>query len=321
MAQETTIEWCDATSNPLKYRDRATGETVWGCLKTSPGCAHCYSEAIAQRFDRGGPYTRATMDGLEPFLDDKELRQLLRSKKLTGKRVFLGDMTDVFGEWVPDELLDRLFAVMALRPDVTFQILTKRAERTARYYARLTEMQDRGLVRFIESPFAAALRDVSRLAGHPLPGNAPLMVIDNWPLKNLWLGVSVENQAAADERIPHLLATPAGVRFLSCEPLLGPVDLTPWIDFDKGFGAGWEAVADDGATRYYRPPIHWVICGCESGHGRRPMEEAWATSLAQQCETAGVAFFMKQMMVDGKVSGVVADFPRQLQVRCFPDAE
>src|SRR5262245_8975140 len=123
--QPTSIQWTDYTSNPIKYRRKSDGKTVWGCVKVSPGCAHCYAEAIALRFDRGKVFNAANMEELEPFTDEDELRTLLTSKKLSGKRVFVGDMTDVFGEWIPDKMLDRLFAVFALRPDVTFQVLTK----------------------------------------------------------------------------------------------------------------------------------------------------------------------------------------------------
>jgi protein gp37 len=134
----TSIEWTDLIANPLKHRDNKTGAVVWACVKTSPGCAHCYSEAIAHHYDRGGPFTRSKLDGLTPFLDTKELRHLLNAKTIGGKPVagskcFLGDMTDVFGEWVPNELLDRLVAAIAMRPDVTFQILTKRADRMRAY--------------------------------------------------------------------------------------------------------------------------------------------------------------------------------------------
>src|SRR4051812_14758294 len=119
--QKTNIEWTatprpDGTlepgysANPLKYRD-AAGNVVWGCVKTSPGCAHCYAETLAKRYGRGGPFTAATMRGLTPFLDEKELHRMLTYKPAAGKKCFVGDMTDVFGEWVPDELLDRLFAV------------------------------------------------------------------------------------------------------------------------------------------------------------------------------------------------------------------
>src|SRR5438128_1214868 len=134
MAQATGIEWTDASSNPLKYRD-AKGRVVWACVKVSSGCANCYAEALARRFNRGDTFTRGHMEGLTPFVDEREITRLLVARSLAGKRVFACDMTDLFGEWVPDELIDRILAAMVLRPDVTFQVLTKRAERMARYFA------------------------------------------------------------------------------------------------------------------------------------------------------------------------------------------
>jgi protein gp37 len=285
--KRTDIEWTanvlpDGTttpglsSNPIQFRD-ATGRVVWACVKKSSGCANCYAEAIALRFERGGPFTRATMEGLTPFLDEKELRHILTAKTIdkrpvAGSRCFLGDMTDVFGEWVPDALLDRLFAAIALRPDVTFQVLTKRADRMAAYFAA----------------GEAAIRERwGTEACDPAVGNSPCAcnIVDDcaWPLPNLWLGASVENQAAADERIPHLLATPAAVRFLSCEPLLGPIHLWPYRNGDG------KVVVTQGID------CDWVIVGGESGPGARPMAVEWARGLVRQCQAAGTAVFVKQL--------------------------
>jgi protein gp37 len=347
MANETGIEWCDFSSNPLKYRD-AAGKTVWACVKCSSGCANCYSEAIAQRFERGGPYTKAVTEKVTPFLDDKELLTLLKSKKLAGKRVFLGDMTDVFGEWVPDELLDQLFCVLALRRDVTFQLLTKRAERMSAYWNTPNRRQSiaahsmalsNGLAARAKS-HAGRLTMAEFEAAFMLPG----------PFGNLWLGCSVENQAAADERIPHLLRTPAAVRFLSCEPLLGPVDLEAWLWASGSSTAGpWkypsgrtEPGRGVGGQMMSRKPareLHWCIIGGESGPGARPMQLEWARALVAQCKTAGVACFVKQLGADpvsllslplvrpdgerlrDKKGGDPEEWPSDLRVREFPNAE
>lgn len=210
MAQATSIEWTDFTANPLKYRDKETGRVVWACVKHSPGCGHCYAESLALRYGRGGPFTKAEMAKVEPFLDEKELGQLLKSPKLIGKRCFIGDMTDVFGDLVPDAFLVELFAVFAARPDVTFQVLTKRADRMR----KLLNRSD------FDEAMAQAIGDLE------LSDEQHDAAIDSsWPLPNVWLGCSVENQEQADKRIPALLATPAAVRFLSCEPLLGPIRL------------------------------------------------------------------------------------------------
>lgn len=224
MPNKTAIQWTDYTSNPLRYRD-AQGRDVWACVRVSPGCAHCYAATLARRYGRGGAFTADEMAGLEPYLDDRELRRLLRSKALDGRRVFVCDMTDCFGEWVSDSLLDRLFAVFALRPDVTFQVLTKRPERMLRY---LTDESPCGP--WEGAPPASRASRIGWAAQDAL-GEARMIdeFMPDWPLPNVWLGVSCEYQRQADARIPLLLETPAVVRFLSCEPLLGPLDLRRYL--------------------------------------------------------------------------------------------
>lgn len=295
---KTDIHWTTFSANPLRYRRKSDGKVVWACVKESPGCANCYSEAIALRFDRGKLFNRKNMEELEPFLDEKELHEMLTRKtcggvKVDGSRCFLNDMTDMFGEWVSDDLLDRMFAVMALRSGVTWQLLTKHPARMAEYLNRLAEMQSHGLAHFLGTPFAQALCLASHAAGHLLPQNAPLAVLDNWPLKNIHAGTSVEDQQRADERIPHLLRCPAAVRFLSVEPLLGPVDL----DLDPKFAPTgtisrqcWPLDNTNG------PRIGWVIVGGESGSGARarPCDLAWIHSVVGQCRAARVPCFVKQ---------------------------
>jgi protein gp37 len=131
MVQRTSIAWTDLTSNPLKYRHKPTGKVVWACVKCSAGCAHCYSEALALRYKRGRPYTVANIQDVTPFLCPGECRRVLTRRESRGQRVFLCDMTDLFGEWVPTKLIHQLFGVMKQRGDVTFQILTKRPQRIA----------------------------------------------------------------------------------------------------------------------------------------------------------------------------------------------
>ena len=294
----TNIEWTDFSTNPLKYRDRRTGAVVWGCVKHSSGCANCYAEQIALRFNRGGPFTRAQMEHLEPFLDEKELRHILTAKTIGGQsvsggRAFVSDMTDVFGEWVPDELLDRLFAVMALRKDVTFQILTKRPERMAEYLTRQMGPNGYEGERWCEdSPrsLCMLLLEAQRIRREMY--DDPYLPSFPWPLPNVHLGTSVENQAAADERIPHLLATPVAVRFLSVEPLLGPVDL-PFNNCNPCNPGDPSACLVNASGCGCR--IDWVIVGGESGTGARPMQIEWARDLVRQCKATGVPVFVKQM--------------------------
>lgn len=260
---KTGIEWTDYTSNPVKFRD-GDCNVVWGCVHASPGCQHCYAETLAKRYGRGGPFSVPTMNGLTPYLDDAELRRMLTYKPASGKRCFVGDMTDIFGEWVPDELLDRLFAVMALRTDVTWQVLTKRAARMQAYCKTLGRHHEVDRV----SLAAEAILPTG-------PGFMWDLVDGGWALPNVWLGVSVEDQERADERIPLLLQTPAAVRFISAEPLLGGIDIAKHRPGALG--------------------LHWAIIGGESGGGARPCCIWWIENLIRQCHDAGISPFVKQV--------------------------
>ena len=235
MSDKTKIEWTDATWNP-----------VTGCTKVSEGCDHCYAETIAHRFAG----TAAYPNGFDVTLRPERLDQPLRWQR--PRRIFVNSMSDLFHKDVPDEYIARVFAVMALAPHHTFQVLTKRPGRM------------RSLLN--SQAFRQALDE--ELWGYGVAETA-------WPLPNVWLGTSVENQKWADVRIPQLLATPAAVRFLSCEPLLGPVDLFAW-NIDRG------------------ARVDWVIVGGESGPHARPMHPDWARHLRDDCLTAGIAFHFKQ---------------------------
>ena len=227
--QPTDIEWADYAFNPLRAIDSETGKVGWACQKVSDGCKNCYAEAINKRFGTGQPFSATGMKRVKVVLDDQRIAAALKfriPKGFKGKagdgrpKVFVCDMTDIFGDWVPFDLIDKLFAVMALRPDVTFQILTKRPERMTAYLEQATATDN-------------LQEEMDRLTleeeGEPFAFN---QIADGgcWPLPNVWLGTSVENQQAADERIPHLLKCPASVRFLSCEPLLEDVDLANAYD-------------------------------------------------------------------------------------------
>jgi protein gp37 len=212
----------------------------------------------------------------EVRFNDKVLLDPLKWKR--PRKIFVCAHGDLFHENVPDEWIDRVFAVMALAPQHVFQVLTKRPERMRAYFADpLTETRVR------------LLRDLQRQTG----GQIAELMSPLLPLPNVWLGVSVEDQQRADERIPVLLATRAAVRWLSCEPLLGPVDL--------------EYVADDGTAEVhalsgehvfselpYGRRLDWVVAGGESGPGARPMHPDWARSLRDQCAAAKVPFLFKQ---------------------------
>lgn len=251
----TKIEWTDETWNP-----------VTGCTKVSEGCDHCYAETIAHRFTG----TKAYPNGFDVTLRPERLDQPLRWKR--PRKVFVNSMSDLFHKDVPDDYIARVFAIMALAPQHTFQILTKRPGRAC---SLLGSWDFRIMV----------YDHIVAIAGGVEHDEV-------WPLPNVWLGTSVESQKWADVRIPLLLDTPAAVRFLSCEPLLGPVELSPWlwegVQYPVDYGTGIE---------YDRAPAHlldWVICGGESGPGARPMHPDWARSLRDQCQATTVPFHFKQ---------------------------
>lgn len=242
---KTKIEWADYSSNPIRAIRKSDGKKGWWCSHTSPGCEHCYAETINNRFGNQVDYKAQNQNQIEFFLDEKELAKF--AKVPAGKKVFVEDMADLFHEGIPDEMIWKVFRAMAHAPQVIFQVLTKRAERMM------------GLVPKIRG----ALPD---------------------RLNRVWLGVSCEDQKTADERIPLLLQTPAAVRFISAEPLLGPIDLRKWTLAEHGrrqIGA--------------QPGMHWVIVGGESGPHARPCNIEWIRSIVKQCRAAGVPVFCKQL--------------------------
>ena len=263
----TAIEWTDVTWNPTT-----------GCDRVSPGCDNCYALALAARlramgtakYQRDGdPRTSGPGFGVTVHPDVVNLP--LRWRK--PRRVFVNSMGDIFHDQVPTPWLAEVFAVMAATPRHTFQVLTKR-------HARMWSV--------LNSPeFADAVRD--RAVGKGAEAWS-------WPLPNVWLGVSTENQHWADIRVPALLQTPAAVRFISAEPLLGPVNLTRavWtMGYQRGHGLTASYVHTGPCCQRFHG-IDWVIAGGESGPGARPMHPDWIRALRDQCQSAGVPFFFKQ---------------------------
>ena len=303
MGAKTGIEWTDATWNP-----------ILGCSRVSEGCRNCYAESIAGRFGQTDEGKKPTVyDGLTqivhspqrrgPVAGDPERKtgqavwtgKIVETKQLlqplswrTPKRVFVNSMSDLFHENVTDEQRDRIFAVMALCPQHTFQVLTKRPERMKAYIERNRRSNPNNTSKAFAGAILEVLDEWGRATG-ALPCDF------RWPLPNVWLGVSVENQAAADERIPLLLQTPAAVRFLSCEPLLGPVSLEE-LPSASGIGRYLDALSNAGVDSgaIISSKLDWIICGGESGPHARPMHPDWARSLRDQCQAAGVPFFFKQ---------------------------
>jgi protein gp37 len=240
-----------------------------------------------------GKNKRAIWTG-EGRLDSGKLAKPLHWKK--PRRIFVNSMSDLFYEEFTNEQIAAVFGVMAACPRHTFQVLTKRARRMREWFQWVSEYGT-----------ARALRRCGNAAeGHGAPIYKPLRkgrspwndATTTWPPPNIWLGVSVENQEAADERIPYLVATPAAVRFLSCEPLLDSLDLRH-VQHERTFEVD-ALTGDHGFTRPLAgrgPGIDWVIAGCESGPGARPCQVDWLRSLRDQCRTTGVRFFLKQATV------------------------
>lgn len=270
MADGTKIEWADASWNPIRARNKATGKIGWHCEHKNEACRHCYAEGFNLRLGTGFAFRRQDRDAVEIFLDEKMLTQPLHWKR--PRRIFVCSMTDLFAEFVTDEMIDRIIAIAGLCPQHQFLALTKRPDRARGYLCRLDQEPERDTVK----------RLAAAMPPHPWPRFDAITV----PLPNLWLGTSIHDQPSADEFVPQLLAAPVAIRFLSYEPALGPVDLRR-IPVDD---VGRERTAD--GWRF--PPIHWVIAGGESGPNARPMHPDWTRSLRDQCAGAGVPFFFKQ---------------------------
>ena len=299
MGQNTGIEWTDATWNPVR-----------GCTRVSEGCRNCYAERVAARFsDAGQPYHGFAERGRPGSKWTGAVAAIpaqiaLPFRWQKPRRIFVNSMSDLFHEALPDHIIDEIFAVMALNPQHIFQVLTKRADRMRDYMSRRETAgqfgPDRhGSILRACSPFLTTYRlaDPKRPELWTPQGRCKALEFA-WPLPNVWLGVSVEHQEAADERIPHLLQTPAAKRFLSCEPLLGPVDL---MNDGNGPLCGQEPtfaeIKGPNAIHFLRhggPRVDWVIAGGESGPAARPSHPDWFRALRDQCVAASVPFFFKQ---------------------------
>lgn len=333
MGDKSKIEWCDATWNPIV-----------GCSRVSAGCENCYAEKVAYRFKHITKFENVVCEDKPKwnnsvFFDDKALEMPLRWKK--PRRIFVCSMGDLFHKNVPDEWIDKVFAIMALCPQHTFMVLTKRPERMREYFNNLyickTVMTAAARVRCLLNPRRhsqnfASLRQIAwtyegGAANQLFKMKEPDRVYPSWvkwPLPNLWLGVSVEDQDSAVDRIPYLLDTPAAVRFVSVGPLLGPIDLTSikilpkfWprnyhtktiVDNAKpeiiteininsinggiNFGATNHMGGCCGSTSFGK--LDWVIAEGETGINARATHPDWVRKLRDDCEIADVAFFFKQ---------------------------
>lgn len=301
MAQKTDIEWTDNTWNPVR-----------GCSRVSEGCRNCYAEIMAARFSGPGQWGEGLAEIVrkpDGAIDHRWTGKLVAAPEhvllapLKWKKprlVFVNSTSDLFHENVPDDLIDRVFAVMALTPHITYQVLTKRPERMLKYMQRRNPNG--------HHPFM----DQAALMAMTGAWNTPALDLRVEALPNVWLGVSIEDQATADTRIPYLLETPAAIRFVSAEPLLGGIDLeSAWhgetaLNLECWGDCCWcergkpplhncrRGRQDNAEIQKGRSGLDWVICGGESGPGARPMHPEWARQLRDQCADAGVQFFFKQ---------------------------
>lgn len=317
MSQNTGIQWTDATWNPIR-----------GCSRVSEGCRNCYAERMAARFNgKGMPYEglairseittsktfkSSSWTGEVRFIEE-HLEDPLHWKK--PRRIFVNSMSDLFHEKVSDAVITTIFDVMNRSRRHTFQILTKRPKR---------------MMEFL-SEYPPGLKDSMKILRSQMP------------LPNVWLGVSVEDQKTADERIPLLLQTPAAVRFISYEPALGPV--TP-----RGITKGWCPTHDFPGGFCHGPckddvRLDWVIVGGESGPGARPFYIQWARDIIGQCKEAGIPVFLKQLgaqpfdvckkehclepvrkhnsvfPLKDRKGGDWSEWPEDLRVREFPECQ
>ena len=279
MSSKTGIRWTASTWNPIV-----------GCSKVSPGCAHCYAETLSLRYGFTPlPWTpdnaRANVQ-----LKPKRLDQPLRWPD--PRRIFVNSMSDLFHELAPVDYIARVFAVMALTRRHTYQVLTKRPDRMAGIVAaqafRRRVFDHVAAATDIPKTRSGATR--LELANFPSLNDHGLGA---WPLPNVWLGTSIENDRWT-VRADDLREAPAAIRFLSLEPLLGPL---PSLDLRA---------------------IDWIIVGGESGPGFRPMDHAWARDLRDRAVEAGVAFFFKQSAAPRTEMGVELDGRRWEQ---YPDDE
>ena len=302
----TNIEWTDATWNPIR-----------GCSRVSAGCENCYAERVAARFSGPGmPYEGlATMGESGPrwtrqvALVRSKLDVPLRWRK--PRRIFVNSMSDLFHEGLADEQIAAVFGIMAAAPQHTFQVLTKRAERMYKWFvwacsrmATPTALMQQNAADALAGDLVGEERD-ALLQRSGILKTSP--VTTPWPLPNVWLGVSAEDQGSAIARIPHLLKTPASIRFVSYEPALGPVSFMRYlratampgrcIDID---GDWWHK---PGSCGYCLPRLDWVIAGAENGPGARPMREDWVRTVRDDCARTGVSFFYKQRIDEDSGSG------------------
>lgn len=326
---DTSIEWAQKTWNALA-----------GCSLESPGCTNCYAMRMAYRLALMGQQKYQGLTKLvngkpvwtgQVTFDPLSIHLPLRWKK--PQRIFVNSMSDLFHENLSDEEIDQHFAVMACAPQHEFLPLTKRSSRMRKYLCGARRQADIGYqIGLLAHKGVITWKDAERASD---------AVDDQWPLKNVWLGVSVEDQKRADARIPDLLAAPAAIRWISAEPLLGPLDLTrhlwgraePCDDCprDADCACGLQSRRLNGESA-----LDWVVIGGESGPGARDYRMVWGIELQRQLKHAGVKVFQKQVgsrpflenmdscgapiraHLEDRKGGDPAEWPLEMRVREYP---
>lgn len=310
----TKIEWADEAWNSLRARRKDNNKVGWACEKIAPECKNCYAESMnvengknPARMGNGLHYSADVWEMMEHYLHAETLTAPLKWKK--PKRIFPCSMTDLYGAWVPDEVLDKIYAVMALTPQHTYIVLTKRPDRRLKYLRDLAEQDNVG----------------SRITpiAIELSGNRNALVDSawpHWPLPNVIEMASFGTQAQADIVAPILAATPAARIGLSCEPLLESLSLPACLLADV------PATLITPATRR----LSWLILGGESGESARPMDVMWMKALRRQAGSHYIPVFVKQLgryvLEDGHriklrekwKGGDFEEFPETLQWRQEP---
>jgi protein gp37 len=360
MPQKSPIEWTDYTSNPI-YVTTSDKQRGWHCEKISAGCGHCYSETLNKRFGTKLSFSEKNAEKLNFHLNEKELIEILKlnnrlAKKKETAKLFLCDMTDLFLSHHTDKMLDKIFAVTALCPNIRFQVLTKRPERMKQYFANRSEMwTDLGISETMQD-FEGVVCDFIRSNGDLLPHIKECGWFEDWgyteygkkeydgliydgriPLPNVHLGVSAENQEEADERIPLLLQTPASKRFVSLEPLLELVDLdilnvstsenTAHLDALRG--TIYKKLHNNEWIQEEASSLDWVIISGESGVKPRVLDLEWAEWIIQDCKDTGVPVFFKQagsnpvyqgrpLKLTSRKGNDLSELPEFCNVREFP---
>lgn len=316
----TKIEWCDETINPIR-----TADGGYHCTKVSEGCQNCYAVPMNNRFGNKKPFNSTPA---EFVLNQKQLDKPFHWRN--PRKIFVQSMGDLFHEDVPFELIDTVFAVMASCADHTFLLLTKRPMRMLEYMQRVSQGGPVAAAQYTEDMMNFHRQHIEGYAEGWTPPPPPEPEVRfiytsavkqeaadpewksifynrtchwrKWPLSNVWMGVTTENQAQYDDRTELLLQIPAAKRFVSVEPMLSPVDIKKYLGIISGCkihcpntkdtcrNHSWECreAHDD------KPGLDWIICGGESGPGARPMHPDWARGLRDQCQAAGVPFYFKQ---------------------------